>query len=205
MYVRMYVFVFIDIHPLVLFNVTSMVNVTSAIANATRCHLQDFNFNLIDPESNPTKYLDALYEIQVLTCLLNAIFAVAAALTNGFIVTAIVRTPSLHNPSNILLGCLSLTDFLTGLVVQPAVVVVSALMARSRDDIVNIDIHITNACTAFTFYLFVIAILSGMTLLNLTALSVDKYLALRLHLRKVEVQGTCHNSTSSYSGGSFLM
>ena len=109
-----------------------MVNVTSAIANVTRCHLQDFNFNFIDPESSPVNHLDTVYEIQVLTCLLNVIFAVVATLTNGFIVTAIVRTPSLHSPSNFLLGCLSLTDFLTGLVVQPAVVVVSALMAQTE-------------------------------------------------------------------------
>ena len=164
-----------------------MVNASSPIANATSCHLQDFNINFIAPGSSPADHLDAVYEIQVLTCLLNAIFAVVATLTNGCIVTAVVRTPSLHSPSNILLGCLSLTDFLTGLVVQPAVVVVSALMARSRDDIANIEIHITNACTAFTFYLFFTTILSSMTLLNLTAISVDKYLALRLHLRYREL------------------
>ena len=164
-----------------------MVNASSPIANATSCHLQDFNINFIAPGSSPADHLDAVYEIQVLTCLLNAIFAVVATLTNGCIVTAVVRTPSLHSPSNILLGCLSLTDFLTGLVVQPAVVVVSALMARSRDDIANIEIHITNACTAFSFYLFFTTILSSMTLLNLTAISVDKYLALRLHLRYREL------------------
>ena len=171
--------------PSVPFNATSMVNVTSAVTNATRCHLQDFNFNFIDLVSS--EHLDTVYETQVLTCLLNAIFAVVATLTNGFIVTAIVRTPSLHSPSNFLLGCLSLTDFLTGLVVQPAVVVVSALMARSRDDIANIEIHLNNVCIAFTFYLFVATILSSMTLLNLTAISVDKYLALRLHLRYKEL------------------
>ena len=164
-----------------------MVNVTSALTNAIRCHLQDFSLNFIAPESNPANHVNAVYEIQVLTCLLNAIFAVVATLTNGFIVTAIVRTPSLHSPSNFLLGCLSLTDFLTGLVVQPAVVVVSALMARSRDDIANIEIHLNNVCIAFTFYLFVATILSSMTLLNLTAISVDKYLALRLHLRYKEL------------------
>ena len=128
-----------------------------------------------------------MYEIQVLTCLVNSIFAVVATLTNGCTVTAIVRTQSLHSPSNFLLGCLSQTDFLTGLVVQPAVVVVSALMARSRDDIANIEIHITNACTAFTFYVFITVILSSMTLFSLTAISVDKYLALRLHLRYKEL------------------
>ena len=166
-----------------------MVNVTSAsaVANVTSCHLQDFNFNFIAPGSSPANHLDAVYEVQVLTCLLNAIFAVVATLTNGFIVTAIVRTPSLHSPSNILLGCLSLTDFLTGLVVQPSVVVVSALMARSRDDKANIEIHLNNACTAFTIYLFVATILSSMTLFSLTAISVDKFLALRLHLRYKEL------------------
>ena len=164
-----------------------MVNISSPLPTAPSCHLQDFNFHFIAPGSSPKKHLDAVYEIQVLTCLLNAIFAVVATLTNGCIVTAIVRTPSLHSPSNILLGCLSLTDFLTGLVVQPSVVVVSALMARSRDDIANIEIHMTNVCTAFTFYVFVTAILSSMTLLNLTAISVDKYLALRLHLRYREL------------------
>ena len=161
-----------------------MVNVTS---NVTRCHLQDFNFNFIAPGSNPTKHLDAVYEVQVLTCLLNGIFAVVATLTNGCIITAIVRTPSLYSPSNFLLGCLSLTDFLTGLVVQPSVVVVSALMARSRDDKANVEIHLSNACTVFTFYLFVATILSTMTVFSLTAISVDKYLALRLHLRYREL------------------
>ena len=62
------------------------------------------------------------------------------------------------------------------------------MMARSRDDIANIEIHITNAYTAFTFYLFVFTILSGMTLLNLTAaISVDRHSALRLHLRYREL------------------
>ena len=164
-----------------------MANNSSPVPTVTSCNLQDFNINFIAPGNSPTKYLDALYEIQVLTCLLNAIFAVVATFANGCIVTAIVRTPSLHSPSNFLLGCLSLTDFLTGLVVQPAVVVVSALMARSRDDITNREIHLGNACTAFTVYLFVAATLSGVTLLNLTAISVDKYLALRLHLRYKEL------------------
>ena len=175
------------IQPSLLFNVTSMVNHTSATENVTRCHLQDFNFNFIAPESSPVNHLDAVYEVQVLTCLLNAIVAVVATLTNGCIVIAIVRTPSLHSPSNFLLGCLSLTDFLTGLVVQPAVVVTSVLMARSRDDKANIEIHLNNACTAFTFYLFVTTILSSMTVFSLTAISVDRYLALRLHLRYKEL------------------
>ena len=109
-----------------------MVNFSSPMPTSTSCHLQDFNINFIASGNSPTKHLDAVYEIQVLTCLLNAIFAVVATLTNGCTVTAIVRTPSLHSPSNILLGCLSLTDFLTGLVVQQAVVVISVVIARSR-------------------------------------------------------------------------
>ena len=107
-----------------------MMNFTSAKANGPYCHLKVFKW--IVPASNPTKHLNAVYEIQLVTCLLNANFAVLTTLTNGCIITAIVRTPSLYSPSNFLLGCLSLTDFLTGLVVQPAVVVVSALMAQTE-------------------------------------------------------------------------
>ena len=97
----------------------------SPIPTVASCHLDDCNLNFIAPESGSANHLDAVYEIQVLTCLLNAIFAVVATLTNGgCIVTAIVRTPSLHNPSNFLLGCLSLTNFSTGLVFQLSLFVV---------------------------------------------------------------------------------
>ena len=55
----------------------------------------------------------------VVTCTLNAIFSLVTCMSNGVILPVIRKTRKFHSPSFILLFCLSLSDFLVGVICQP--------------------------------------------------------------------------------------
>ena len=52
-------------------------------------------------------------------CIIQSQTGVIAVVGNALVFLAIVKTESLHSPSNIALCCLTATDFITGLVTQP--------------------------------------------------------------------------------------
>lgn len=109
---------------------------------------------------------------------LSLITAACAILGNGVVITAIWKTPSMHTPSNILLLCLAVTDFLTGIVSQPAIA--AFLISRM---VGSYDSYCKAHTTSFVAGYF----LSGTSFFTLTAVSVDRFLALHLHLRYKEV------------------
>lgn len=122
--------------------------------------------------------VDSMLGFSVVFLIIHCITSFTAALGNGVFLIAIWKTPSLHSPSNILLCCLGLTDFLTGLVTQPSVV--AELSARIAGDY-------ETYCLAYLVNYFPCYILSGMSFLTLTLISLDRFLALQLHLRYQEI------------------
>ena len=109
---------------------------------------------------------------------IHSITSLAAVFGNGIFLLAIWKTPSLHSPANILLCCLACTDFLTGLLTQPSVI--AELSARIAGDY-------NSYCLAYLVNYFPCYILSGISFLTLTLISVDRLLALQLHLRYQEL------------------
>mgnify|MGYP001792613795 CR=1 FL=1 len=132
----------------------------------TSCSLSIVNIYLKDADSM------FLYSVIFLT--IHCITFLTAVAGNAVFLLAIWRTPSLHTPSNVLLSCLAFTDLLTGLITQPSVIV--ELSARIAKDY-------KTYCIAYLVNYFPCYILSGISFLTLTLISLDRFLALQLHLR----------------------
>ena len=93
---------------------------------------------------------------------------------NSLILHAIRKAQHLHSPSVILLCCLGFSDFMVGAICQPFLVAFK--IAESVD---NFNAY----CTLRMFQSISSHITSAVSLLTLTAVSIDRLLALTLHLR----------------------
>ena len=110
----------------------------------------------------------------VLTIILNAVFSLITATGNFIILQVIWKTPELHSPSFILLFCLAVSDILVGLICQPFFVAYQiAELAESFNVYCTLRL-IQNISSWIT---------SGVSLLILSGVSIDRFLALVLHLR----------------------
>lgn len=107
---------------------------------------------------------------------INIPLSFLAVVGNSLILVSFVKNPSLISPSNVILVSLALSDLCVGLVVQPMYIAwrlnqVIFINENWRQDIL------------FSMTAFLSAILCLFSLLTVTFLSIDRYLALRLHLR----------------------
>ena len=110
----------------------------------------------------------------ILAAALNSLFSVTAVCGNAFIIIVIWRREVLHVSSNILLCCLAISDLLVGLISQPAFVIYK---------VAEIKGYFNVYCAARMFFFCSGWLFSGVSLLTMCAISVDRYLALKLHLR----------------------
>ena len=112
--------------------------------------------------------------VVIINCVLNAPLMLISILGNTLVLAAILTTPSLRSPSTILLCSLAASDLLVGLVVQP-VYVAYQLTETSF-------LHQAGMVLAF-FAL-------GVSLSTMTAISVDRFLALYYHMRYPDLMTT---------------
>ena len=108
----------------------------------------------------------------------NAILSITSLLGNVLIFTALWKDSSLRAPSRVLFLCLSLTDLCVGLIAQP--LFISYLMAFTKENWSSC--RITGSLT-----LIASAVLCGQSIVTVTAISVDRLLALLLRLRYRQV------------------
>ncbi|CAH3122624.1 unnamed protein product [Pocillopora meandrina] len=114
----------------------------------------------------------------ILICVLNALFSITACLANLLVLVAIRRTPSLHSPSNTLLSGLALSDLGVGVLVHP--LFFSQMFGKvTQNKNIFCEAGITVEVTANALCII--------SLLTVIAVSLDRYLALRLHLRYKEL------------------
>ena len=107
----------------------------------------------------------------VINAAFNIPLSLLAVTGNSLILASFASNPSLISPFTFLI-CLSLTDLCVGLFVQPLYIAWRLFFNHSS--------------TSGTFLLLVIlfsGILCSFSLLSVTSLSVDRFLALHLHLR----------------------
>ena len=104
----------------------------------------------------------------VVNCALNAPFMLVSTLGNTLVLAAIVRTPSIRSPSMIMLASLATTDFLVGLIAQPLFIADELIMKN----------HVLNALSSMIGFA-----LCGISLAAITAISIDRFIALQYHLR----------------------
>lgn len=110
----------------------------------------------------------------ILTSVLNSLFSIITCLGNSVILHAISQTQELHSPSFALLFCLATSDLLVGLICQPFFV------AYKTAELVG---SFSMYCTLRMIQSISSWITSGVSLLTLAVVSVDRLLALTLHLR----------------------
>ena len=116
--------------------------------------------------------------IQIIISILNIPTSITATLGNLLVLVSIWRNPSLHSPSNFLLFSLALSDVSVGLVVQPIFLTVTiAKITRLADVFCRSTVALGIAGNCFC----------GVSLLTLTVISLDRYVALHLHLRYNEL------------------
>ena len=110
----------------------------------------------------------------VLTCIFNAVFSLITSFGNLIILNVIWKTQELHSPSFILLFCLAASDLLVGLICQPFFVAyqIAELAGNFRAYCILRMIQNISGWTTI-----------GVSLLILSGVSVDRLLALTLHLR----------------------
>jgi len=107
---------------------------------------------------------------------LNIPLSFTAILGNILIIVALQKPSSLHPPSKLLLGCLTSTDLCVGLIIQPLFVIY--LMSSEN---YKRCYYIQLAVNAIS------VIFCGVSLMTMTAISVDRLLALMLGLRYRQV------------------
>ena len=113
--------------------------------------------------------------VALIMAVIYSLLSVATALENILILVALRRDRCLHPPSKLLLCNLTITDLCTALISQPVSAAVSLV---GRDQIGG------ELCLLVEYIAFLLtAIFSGLSLLNLTVISVDRLMALLLGIR----------------------
>ena len=132
------------------------------VLNITENNLFMDSFNLSQNASGE----DTLWLI--ITCAINVPSMLVAIVGNSLVLAAILSAPSLRSPAILLLCNLALSDLLVGLVIQPLFIA-----------------HSFNLTTRLLTSIWLIMSYSacGISLCTMTAIAVDRFLALHYHLR----------------------
>ena len=101
----------------------------------------------------------------LLSCVLNASVMLISTIGNSLLLAVILRTPSLRSPSIVFLWCVAVSDLIVGLVVQPV------FIAYKPDPVLNSSSNT------------LLGIGCSVSLSTMTAMSVDRFLALHYHMR----------------------
>ena len=133
-------------------------------------------YNNSDRSSDVRLGPESYSEVYTAGCVLNVVFSLTAFAGNFLVLGTISTTPTLHKPTNILLLGLSLSDLAVGLIVQPLFIVVLIY-----------DINQGGYPALRLIFRSIQTFFISATILTLTSVSVDRCLALLLHLRYVAV------------------
>lgn len=129
--------------------------------------------NYTNQSNDPTARGESYAEFYIAECVLNAVLSLTAFLGNFLVIGAIWRTPTLHQPTNVLLFGLSLSDLGVGLIIQPffiAILVYELITGRYSSEL-------------WIIFRAIQAVFISATILTLTSVSLDRCLALLLHLK----------------------
>ncbi|XP_078365066.1 trace amine-associated receptor 7e-like [Oculina patagonica] len=110
----------------------------------------------------------------VVTCVVNSIFSIVTCMGNFLILHVIQKTRELHSPAFILLFCLAASDLLVGLICQPFFVAYK-IAELGNDFSVYCALRMIQTISGW--------ITSGVSMLTLSVVFIDRLLALTLHLR----------------------
>ena len=118
-----------------------------------------------------------LYSFYIVICVANVFFSYTAISLNIITIHAIRKTSSLPTTLKTLLLSLAVSDLGVGLLVQPfySALLVKQLQGNSRN------------WSTYSAFIIIVALFSFASLFGVMALSVDRFLAVHLHLRYQEL------------------
>ena len=113
--------------------------------------------------------------IIIINCVLNAPLMLISILSNALVLAAIIRTPSIRSTHVIMLCSLAVSDFLVGFVAQP--IFIAEQLTKNR--------YLCHASVMMGYSL------CGVSYLTVTAITVDRFLALHYHMRYATLVTEC--------------
>jgi len=120
-----------------------------------------------DNKASGNEDYDSSEPLVIINCLLNAALIPVAILGNALVLVAIIRTPSIRSTSMLMLCSLAVSDLLVGTIVQPF----------------YIANHLTKGQLLFLLEGTIGHSVCGVSFLTITAITVDRFIALHYHLR----------------------
>ena len=117
----------------------------------------------------------------ITTCVLNAFLSYTAVMLNCLTIYALTKLSSLPRPLKTLLLSLAVSDLGVGLMVQPSYIA-SLVMEMEHKTENNPAYNIT-----YKFYVFTVNLFGYASFFGVTFLSLDRFLAVYLHLRYQEL------------------
>ena len=123
-----------------------------------------------------------LYPTLVANCIVNAFLSYTATVLNIVTIQALRKTSSLARPLKTLLLSLTVSDLGVGLLVQPLYIAI--LVAFITEPNTSNSTHVTSLIIVFVA---IANLLGCASFFGVVALAVDRYLAIRLHLRYQEL------------------
>lgn len=119
-----------------------------------------------------------LYVAHILTSIINIASSPTAVAGNFIVIFSVWKTPSLHTPSNVFICCLAFSDLTVGLLAQPFFVIhkIGEILRR-------FDMY----CTTRILLESLGNVTAGASVLTMTGIAVERWLALFLHLRYNEI------------------
>ena len=112
---------------------------------------------------------------------LNVLLALVTTAANTLLLSALQKNTSLRLPSKLLLANLVVTDLGAGLAVQPMFVAFLVAKVKGSSGII---------CPVYVIFTTVGSTLACVSLLTMTAISLDRYIALYFHLRYRDIVTT---------------
>ena len=109
----------------------------------------------------------------IVNACMNVLLALVTTVANTLVLWALRKNASLHLPSKLLLGNLVLTDLGVGIAAQP--MFVAFLVAKVKG--------FSGTCFIYASFGISVSIPACVSLLTVTSISLDRYIALYFHLR----------------------
>jgi len=130
-----------------------------------------FHFPVFQTENVPNLLI-------VFNCVVNVILMVTTILGNVLVLAAVWNTTSVRSPSVIFLCGLATTDLAVSVVVQPLFLSMELILLEN-----STAYH----CALGNAFITVSYTVCGVSLMTITAISVDRLLALRYHMRYASI------------------
>ena len=134
---------------------------------------------MTNPDNNG--FTTNVESIVIIYCVVIGLLIPVAVVGNSLVLAAILRTPSLRSPSTAFLCSLAISDLVVGFIVQPLYITSEFVTVAFMQPLVELTSHA--AC--------------GVSLCTMTAISVDRFLALHYHMRYPTLVTTSRASLTS--------